>query len=566
MINNIYLPANLLGPLKINGVSKPTDTRSILRGWFYPLYTTRGEAIQSDLDRGGKGIYEVITFFEREGEFYVAESYYNYGEIKDPIIYTLYDVPGAENPFSKVIIKNRIDSSNPHDNPSRIIGHELQVFSEKSSLGNKWMVSSSKIIKRDYIYTFILNNNGIESCSNGYHLNNFETKKHNNIFTLWNSKILEKYRNSILWQKEDEEKDIKVLNNKYMLKLVIPCPHDNNYKEDDYRNWVCYQCCSIVKIYKYDLKWYMICYECNVVVNIHNCYFYCNDHNHGKEPFPCDKDFNFENIKPRYMHGGYLLNNTINKSVNNSVNKSINISFNKIEYIENNIKKSIDQFFYISPFAICIIKSKTEQDFIILNLNESIFPNNNKLQNEDDLREEYKNMIVKDCDREMDDDQTQFINMRLEINRKMNFISNAIYIQKKNSNIRISKISPDTDHLKLVMIYLMKKFNNNLLSNNKFRETGIWENKKETHRIINFGDFSYGECEINCTYYAKLKILSQYSCIVEWSEPYYYLGHFLSYKNKKIFITIDNNLETLWCYEVTNKKYNNAKMYKLFRK
>ena len=106
MINNIYLPANLLGQLKINGASKPTDTRSILRGWFYPLYTTRGEAIQSDLDRGGKGIYEVITFFEREGEFYVAESYYNYGEIKDPIIYTLYDGPGAENPFSKV--QNRL--------------------------------------------------------------------------------------------------------------------------------------------------------------------------------------------------------------------------------------------------------------------------------------------------------------------------------------------------------------------------------------------------------------------------------------------------------------------------
>jgi len=106
MINNIYLPANLLGPLKIYGVSKPSDTRGILRGWFYPLYTTKGEAIQSDLDRGGKGIYEVITFFEREGEFYVAESYYNYGEIKDPIIYTLYDGPGAENPFSKV--QNRL--------------------------------------------------------------------------------------------------------------------------------------------------------------------------------------------------------------------------------------------------------------------------------------------------------------------------------------------------------------------------------------------------------------------------------------------------------------------------
>ena len=106
MINNIYLPANLLGPLKINGASKPTDTRSILRGWFYPLYTTRGEAIQSDLDRGGKGIYQVLTFYGRQGEFYIPISFTNLGEIKDPLIYTLYEKDGAENPFKR--IQNRL--------------------------------------------------------------------------------------------------------------------------------------------------------------------------------------------------------------------------------------------------------------------------------------------------------------------------------------------------------------------------------------------------------------------------------------------------------------------------
>lgn len=471
-------------------------------------------------------------------------------------IYEWIEVDLGANMFvSKVIIKNRIDSDNPHDNPSRIIGHELQLFTEDSSLGNKWMVSSSKIMRRDYIYIFNLDNNGIQSCVSGYHINNFEKNQHrDNICTLWNSKILEKYRNSILWYKEDEETELKVINNKYMLKLVIPCPHDNNYKDADYRNWVCYQCSSVAKIYKYNLKWYMICNECNVIVNIHNCYFNCNNHNHGKEPFPCDKDFNFENIKPKYMHGNYLVND----------NKSVHISMDKVEYMEAGIKISVLQFFYICPFAICIVKSKKEQDFIILNLNESLSPNNIIIKGEDDLREEYEKSFIKDGNKQMEDDMNDFINMQLEIKRKVNFISKALYIQKIDNNVKISKINIESYHLKYVIVYLMKKFNDNLLSNNKFRETGKWENKKETHRKINFCDFSYGECDVNDIYNAKLKMLSQYSCMVEWYESYYF-GYFHSYKNKKIFITIDNNLEILWCYEVTNRNYNNAKMYKLYR-
>ena len=106
MIDNIFLPQTLLGPLKIYGSSKPTQTLNSSTGWFYPLYLTRSEAIQADLDREGKGIYQVISFYEREGEFYVPESYYNYGEIKDPYIYTFYEGPGSENPFSK--IKNKL--------------------------------------------------------------------------------------------------------------------------------------------------------------------------------------------------------------------------------------------------------------------------------------------------------------------------------------------------------------------------------------------------------------------------------------------------------------------------
>lgn len=92
----------LLGPLKVYGQCKPNFDTGVLEGWFYPLFITRKEAIQSDIDRQGKGIYKVIEFYNREGEFYVPESYYEYGAIRDPYIYTAYDGAGAENPFARI--------------------------------------------------------------------------------------------------------------------------------------------------------------------------------------------------------------------------------------------------------------------------------------------------------------------------------------------------------------------------------------------------------------------------------------------------------------------------------
>ena len=92
----------LLGPLKVYGQSKPGQTNGDLVGWFYPLYLTRKEAIQADIEKGGKGIYQVITFYYREGEFYVPDSFGNYGKVKQPLNYTLYEGVGAENPFAKI--------------------------------------------------------------------------------------------------------------------------------------------------------------------------------------------------------------------------------------------------------------------------------------------------------------------------------------------------------------------------------------------------------------------------------------------------------------------------------
>jgi len=106
MIDNVFEPISLSGPLKKYGASKPNQVNGDLTGWFYPLFLTRSEAIQEDIDRGGKGIYNVITFYDTDGEFYSSNSYGVYGAAKDPIIYTLHTGAGAENPFAR--IQNRL--------------------------------------------------------------------------------------------------------------------------------------------------------------------------------------------------------------------------------------------------------------------------------------------------------------------------------------------------------------------------------------------------------------------------------------------------------------------------
>jgi hypothetical protein len=105
-MTTIFDTVELSGPLKLNGISKTNKFRGSFTGWFYPLFLTRKEAIQEDINRGGKGIYQVTEFFDRDGEFYTADSYGFYGVLKDPLIYTLHVGNGAENPFSK--IQNRL--------------------------------------------------------------------------------------------------------------------------------------------------------------------------------------------------------------------------------------------------------------------------------------------------------------------------------------------------------------------------------------------------------------------------------------------------------------------------
>ena len=51
MAENIFAPDTLLGPLKLYGTSRPESFAGYLEGWFYPLYTTRKEAIQADIEK-----------------------------------------------------------------------------------------------------------------------------------------------------------------------------------------------------------------------------------------------------------------------------------------------------------------------------------------------------------------------------------------------------------------------------------------------------------------------------------------------------------------------------------
>jgi len=107
-----------LGSLKIFGISNKGALGNSRQGWFYPLYVTRGEAIQADIDSGGKGIYRTLTFVKREGEFYIPDSNKNLGINIDPVIYTFYEGPGAENPFAR--IQNRLSVLVPDQLPDFI--------------------------------------------------------------------------------------------------------------------------------------------------------------------------------------------------------------------------------------------------------------------------------------------------------------------------------------------------------------------------------------------------------------------------------------------------------------
>lgn len=104
------------GPLKVFATAKLTDKISPgITGWYYPVYVTIEEAILSDKQAGGNGVYHTLSFYEQAGEFYLPATNGYRGKPNEPPLYTTYKDRGAENPFSniKYRLSELIDSQLP---------------------------------------------------------------------------------------------------------------------------------------------------------------------------------------------------------------------------------------------------------------------------------------------------------------------------------------------------------------------------------------------------------------------------------------------------------------------
>lgn len=107
-----------LGPFKILATADESTTIPGKLGWFYPIFLDEKEAMKADIQYKGKGIYYKIAFLERQGEFYLPDSYKFLAQQNDPLIYDEYKGSGKENKFSR--IQNRLSSIVPSQFPDFI--------------------------------------------------------------------------------------------------------------------------------------------------------------------------------------------------------------------------------------------------------------------------------------------------------------------------------------------------------------------------------------------------------------------------------------------------------------
>lgn len=124
MSYSLLTKENKLGPLKIEGTARAGTIAAGKRGFFFPVFLTIQEAALADKEAGGKGIFNTITLYNRSGEFYIPATSSFLGT-KDPQVYTLYEGPGAENPFSR--IKNKLSTLIPDQMPS-FVNEEYETF------------------------------------------------------------------------------------------------------------------------------------------------------------------------------------------------------------------------------------------------------------------------------------------------------------------------------------------------------------------------------------------------------------------------------------------------------
>jgi hypothetical protein len=201
---------------------------------------------------------------------------------------------------------------------------------------------------------------------------------HYTFYKFWNKTLLQSNTNLIMWYKDKEIETIVSIDSKYLLDLVMPCPHD--MRKDCKKNWVCYNCFSIAKVRNINNKWYFNCYECKKVVNIVDCYFICNNELiHGPEPYPFNDSFDCDSLKFHYMNCVYMIDNPVEHVYNQIIVDNDEIKFTNLIIPRScvnvsNEKDSIDEWlspcYYttFSPFTIYCPNHCLEREYITIDM------------------------------------------------------------------------------------------------------------------------------------------------------------------------------------------------------
>lgn len=339
-------------------------------------------------------------------------------------------------------------------------------------------------------------------------------------YKFWNKTLLQPNTNLIMWFPDKIMKNISAVDDKYLIDLFMPCPHNSCNDNTLYKNWVCYQCFSIAKIRKINNKWCLNCKECNQVIPIKDCYFNCNDiYSHGPEPYPFNDDFDCDNLKFHYLNSTYSFNNPLEynriliyddsvvfedrimsrKCVNtpNTNNVKSYESLGKFHSFEDIIKPC--RYSTFSPFTILIPNHCLETEYITID-------------------------IKNDCGH-------YFFIRR-----------NYIYYRTLNCGEFNNTITR-----------LMNDFNTQESYNDQFKHNTIWLTDYKNLQI-EFSDTD-NVCHIDGKQYFYNNI-NPHACTVEFKKNKR-LSKYLKRNYFKWFFLINTHLDKLFCIEFKNNKPNN---------
>ncbi len=316
-------------------------------------------------------------------------------------------------------------------------------------------------------------------------------KTNNNFFDnitykFWNSKLLAENTNLIMWLPENEINNISVINDRYLIDLCMPCPHDLKLDCEMDKNWVCFQCFSIAKIRKIKNKWYFNCWECNKIILINNCFFMCN-HNitHGPEPYPFNDLFDCERLKFNYLNGGFGLFNDASGfkiSIDHKYIKYEYSDINKYKYcipnyiipttnrrrilLNNKVDNSGNEYPYesFSPYTIFVPDHKFENEYITIDFKNEcghyFYIRQNYIYHQYLICSEYNNIINR-CKDELNDIYNQFKNNSEWItdynNIKIQFLNENRRCKINGNEYYYKNINPHTCTVRFKVNSIFKK-------------------------------------------------------------------------------------------------------------